>query len=133
MKTDPMSVESFLDRFSLPRVARLMPRAFNDDHQQKQQNHLNTILGKSKKLSINSNQQPSNNDTNHSDNGKADNNNNGELFLLYRHLKKYKLYHAVNGKSGTNRKKGIKIPQDFTGEHCVKVSSHRRTNFHRRL
>lgn len=42
--------------------------------------------------------------------------NNGELFLLYRHLKKYKVYHAINGKtSGTNRKKGIKIP-DFTGE-----------------
>ena len=46
----------------------------------------------------------------------ADNNNNGELFLLYRHLKKYKVYHAINAKSGTNRKKGIKIPQDFTGE-----------------
>lgn len=50
----------------------------------------------------------------------ADNNNNGELFLLYRHLKKYKVYHAINAKSGTNRKKGIKIPQDFTGKLATK-------------
>lgn len=138
-----MSAESFLDRYSLPRIARLIaPKSFYDD-QQKQQNHSNSILGKSKKLStvnhylhhhqqqqqqqpINSNQNQlttatnnsngSGNDTNCSDDIKADNNNNGELFLLYRHLKKYKVYHAVNAKSGTNRKKGIKIPQDFTGE-----------------
>lgn len=129
-----MSAESFLDRYSLPRIARLIaPKAFYDEQQQKQQNHSNSILGKSKKSSsvnqylhqpINSNQQQqqtamaTNNDTNCSDDIKADNNNNGELFLLYRHLKKYKVYHAVNAKSGTNRKKGIKIPQDFTGEHC---------------
>lgn len=126
-----MSAESFLDRYSLPRIARLIaPKAFYDDQQQKQQSQSNSMLGKSKKPSsanhylhqqhpINSNQQPTaatNNDTNCSDDIKADNNNNGELFLLYRHLKKYKVYHAVNAKSGTNRKKGIKIPQDFTGE-----------------
>lgn len=129
-----MSAESFLDRYSLPRIARLIaPKAFYDD--QLRQPNSNSILGKSKKLStvnhylhqhpINSNQQPSN-DTNCSDDIKADNNNNGELFLLYRHLKKYKVYHAVNAKSGTNRKKGIKIPQDFTGE-C------RSTHFVRRV
>lgn len=131
-----MSAESFLDRYSLPRIARLIaPKAFHDD-QQKQQSQSNSMLGKSKKPStanhylhqhpINSNQQQltaatnnsGTNDTNSSDDIKADNNNNGELFLLYRHLKKYKVYHAVNAKSGTNRKKGIKIPQDFTGECC---------------
>jgi hypothetical protein len=57
--------------------------------------------------------------TGHDDNC-GSSNNNGELFLLYRHLKKYKVYHAINGKtSGTNRKKGIKIPQDFTGEFLI--------------
>lgn len=144
-----MSAESFLDRFSLPRIARLIaPKAFYDD-QQKQQSHSNSILGKSKKLStvnqylhqhpINSIQQQHQqlttmatnniNDTNCSDDIKADNNNNGELFLLYRHLKKYKVYHAVNAKSGTNRKKGIKIPQDFTGkcQESVIIHTHTRT------
>lgn len=126
-----MSAESFLDRYSLPRIARLIgPKALLDD-QQKQQN---SILGKSKKLSsVNHYLHPisattataviNNNsisiDTNNSDDIKADNSNNGELFLLYRHLKKYKVYHAVNAKSGTNRKKGIKIPQDFTGESTL--------------
>lgn len=132
-----MSAESFLDRYSLPRIARLIaPKAFYDD-QQKQQNLSNSILGKSKKSSaanhylhqhpINPNQQQlttaatnGSNDTNCSDDIKADSSNNGELFLLYRRLKKYKVYHAVNAKSGTNRKKGIKIPQDFTGE-CYSV------------
>lgn len=134
-----MSAGSFLDRYSLPRIARLIaPKAFYDQQQQKHSNS-SSILGKSKKLSTvnhylhqhpitsNANQltaatnNSSGNDTNSSDDIKADNNNNGELFLLYRHLKKYKVYHAVNAKSGTNRKKGIKIPQDFTGE-CQKCA-----------
>jgi hypothetical protein len=60
--------------------------------------------------------------TGHDDNC-GSSNNNGELFLLYRHLKKYKVYHAINGKtSGTNRKKGIKIPQDFTGEFLLFIT-----------
>lgn len=118
-----MSAESFLDRYSLPRIARLIaPKVVHDDHQQQQQKQ----QGKSKKLStVNHYLNPINSssttaavnssETNNSDEVKADS-NNGELFLLYRHLKKYKVYHAVNAKSGTNRKKGIKIPQDFTGE-----------------
>lgn len=62
--------------------------------------------------------------TGHEDN--CGSSNNGELFLLYRHLKKYKVYHAINGKtSGTNRKKGIKIPQDFTGESLEFLSPRR--------
>ena len=119
-KTESLSAETFLDRYSLPRIARLIaPKAVHDDHQQKQPT-------KSKKLSaVNHYLNPvnlsstttttavNNGDTNNSDDSKVD---NGELFLLYRHLKKYKVYHAVNAKSGTNRKKGIKIPQDFTGE-----------------
>jgi beta-mannanase len=128
-KTEPMSAESFLDRYSLPRIARLIaPKVVHDDQQQQKQQ------AKSKKLStVNHYLHPINsssttaaavnsNDTSNCDDIKADNSNNGELFLLYRHLKKYKVYHAVNAKSGTNRKKGIKIPQDFTGE-CRVISA----------
>lgn len=121
-----MSAESFLDRYSLPRIARLIaPKTQHDDQQKQPQNsskskksstvnhclHPITINPTTTTAAVNSS-----NDTNNSDDIKADNGNNGELFLLYRHLKKYKVYHAVNAKSGTNRKKGIKIPQDFTGE-----------------
>lgn len=42
---------------------------------------------------------------------------NGELFLMYRHLKDHKVYHAVNAKASSNRKRGIRIPQDFQGKH----------------
>lgn len=40
----------------------------------------------------------------------------GELFLLYRHLKHYKIYHAEISRKSTNKTKGIRIPQDFSGE-----------------
>ena len=143
-----MSAESFLDRYSLPRIARLIaPKAFYDEQQQQKHSNSSSILGKSKKLSTvnhylhqhpitsNANQlttATNNSETNSSDDIKADNNNNGELFLLYRHLKKYKVYHAVNAKNGTNRKKGIKIPQDFTGEcqeYALSLLLHHHTHF----
>ncbi|CRK89732.1 CLUMA_CG003475, isoform A [Clunio marinus] len=157
-KSEPMSAESFLDRYSLPRIARLITsKSFCDDQHKQQSQHgnqSNSILGKSKKLSsanhhhhhvhqqssINSNQTTAttnisnSNEMNCSNDIKSDNNNNGELFLLYRHLKKYKVYHAVNAKNGTNRKKGIKIPQDFTGK-CRNVlhSSYHHSNAARLL
>lgn len=40
---------------------------------------------------------------------------NGELFLLYRLMRSFKIYHVFNSKSGHNRKKGYKIPQDYPG------------------
>lgn len=140
-----MSAEMFLDRYSLPRVARLIVPQTKGIYDEKLNQSSNSMAVKSKKsvnhgnssYPINSNnqqqqQQQVNTNSHESGNGAnyqqqhddikanatviADNNNNGELFLLYRHLKKYKVYHAINAKSGTNRKKGIKIPQDFTGE-----------------
>lgn len=44
-------------------------------------------------------------------------NKQGELFLLYRHLKNYKIYHAEASRKSTNKAKGIRIPQDFSGKH----------------
>jgi hypothetical protein len=122
-KTEPMSAESFLERYSLPRIARLIaPKAYYDEQQKKLFTQSSSMLSKSKKsngsnsqLLITSNQLQST-DMNFSDDIKVDKSNNGELFLLYRNLKKFKVYHAVNAKNITNRKKGIKIPQDFTGE-----------------
>lgn len=47
----------------------------------------------------------------------------GELFLLYRHLKDHKMYHLYNTKNGgANRKKGLKIPQDYPGENLFYVN-----------
>lgn len=139
INNDPMSAEMFLDRYSLPRVARLIVPQSKGIYDEKLNQSSNSMAVKSKKsvnhgnssYPINSNQQQMNTNSHESGNGAnyqqqhddikanatviADNNNNGELFLLYRHLKKYKVYHAINAKSGTNRKKGIKIPQDFTG------------------
>lgn len=137
-----MSAEMFLDRYSLPRVARLIVPQTKGIYDEKLNQSSNSMAVKSKKsinhgnssYPINSNHhQQVNTNSHESGNGAnyqqqqhddikanatviADNNNNGELFLLYRHMKKYKVYHAINGKSGTNRKKGIKIPQDFTGK-----------------
>jgi hypothetical protein len=118
-----MPAESFLDRYSLPRIARLMAqnRVVVDDQHQHQYEHQQATRSGKKVSTVNQfvqqQQQPS--ETISSDDTKSPDNNNieGELFLLYRHLKKYRVYHAVNAKSGSNnRKKGIKIPQDFTGK-----------------
>lgn len=109
-----MSAESFLDHYSLPRIARLMAQKSSsiDSSGKKAVPSTTTVCDTTASS------------TNCSDELKLSsqllldsNNNCGELFLLYRHLKNYKVYHAVNAKSSSNnRKKGIKIPQDFTGE-----------------
>jgi hypothetical protein len=125
-------VELFLDRYALPRIARLIAPSKASTNYDEKVNQSSSATGakSSNKKSTNHGQyqpaMPINvcSDTQTATTGQDDNcggNNNGELFLLYRHLKKYKVYHAINGKtSGTNRKKGIKIPQDFTGELAIR-------------
>lgn len=112
-RIEPMSAESFLDQYSLPRIARLMAQKKSNTDDQQQKNSKKVVQSTTAPLNETT--------TNCSDEFKStspdSNNNCGELFLLYRHLKNYKVYHAVNAKSSSNsRKKGIKIPQDFTGE-----------------
>lgn len=46
---------------------------------------------------------------------------NGELYLLYRHLRNRKIYHGFNAKNGSSRKKGVMIPQEFSGKFCLFV------------
>lgn len=130
---EPMSADLFLDRYSLPRIARLIaPSKVSSNYDEKVNQSSASAGAKSGKKSTNHGQyqasMPINVSSDTQTGGQDDNcstNNNGELFLLYRHLKKYKIYHAVNGKtSGTNRKKGTKIPQDFTGEFYSISSSH---------
>lgn len=126
---EPLPVELFLDRYALPRIARLIAPSKASTNYDEKVNQSSSATGakSSNKKSTNHGQyQPAmpinvcSDTQTAATTGQDDNcggNNNGELFLLYRHLKKYKVYHAINGKtSGTNRKKGIKIPQDFTGE-----------------
>ena len=118
-KPELLISDTFLDRFTLPRIARLIaPKSFYEVHHQQQQSQSNSLLSK-KKSNQYAPQLPSPQSTNSTGD---DCSTNGELFLLYKHLKNYKIYHAVNAKNGTNRKKGIKIPQDFTGERPQLVS-----------
>lgn len=44
---------------------------------------------------------------------------NGELFLLYRHLRNRKIFHGYNAKQGTSCKKGYKIPQEYSGKFII--------------
>lgn len=119
-----MPAELFLERNSLPRIARLIaPSKASTNYDEKVNQSSASAGAKSSKKSTNHGQyqlaMPITvcSDTQPAGQDDIADHNNGELFLLYRHLKKYKVYHAINGKtSGTNRKKGIKIPQDFTGE-----------------
>jgi hypothetical protein len=116
-----MPAESFLDRYSLPRIARLIATNI-DDNQYHQQNSNNNSGSGSKKVSTVHQfvQQQQVVETISNDEKLQNNNNTGELFLLYRHQKKCRVYHGVNAKSGSNnRKKGIKIPQDFLGKFVV--------------
>lgn len=50
-------------------------------------------------------------------NQRANDEEQGELFLLYRLVRQRNIYHGHNAKSATtSRKKGVMIPQEFTGE-----------------
>jgi hypothetical protein len=116
-----MPAESFLDRYSLPRIARLVSTHVVDDNS-------SNINGSKKVSTVNQFVQHqvvetiSNDEKLQNNNNNNNNNNTGELFLLYRHLKKCRVYHGVNAKSNSNnRKKGIKIPQDFTGKFNVNL------------
>lgn len=95
-----MPIEVFLDKYSLPRVVRL---SYDENM------CTDTIA------SFSSTESTHNDAKN---NGKHSNTTmNGEIFLLYRHLKDHKVYHVMNAKASSNRKRGIRIPQDFQGTY----------------
>ncbi|XP_053695075.1 uncharacterized protein LOC128742672 [Sabethes cyaneus] len=101
---EPLFAEQFLEKFSLPRVVRLSytsndGSSSGDQTMTSSSSAESTSTSERKKKKKPSFPSPS----------------NGELFLLYRFMRNYKIYHAFNSKAGTNRKKGYKIPQDYPG------------------
>ncbi|XP_058446582.1 uncharacterized protein LOC131427427 isoform X2 [Malaya genurostris] len=102
--TEPLFAEQFLEKFSLPRVVRLSytsngGSSSGDQTMTSSSSADSTSTAERKKKKKSS----------------IPSSSNGELFLLYRFMRNYKLYHVFNSKAGTNRKKGYKIPQDYPG------------------
>ncbi|XP_055540190.1 uncharacterized protein LOC129726936 [Wyeomyia smithii] len=101
---EPLFAEQFLEKFSLPRVVRVSytsngGSSSGDQTMTSSSSAESTSTSEGKRKKKSSFPSPS----------------NGELFLLYRFMRNYKIYHAFNSKTGTNRKKGYKIPQDYPG------------------
>lgn len=104
--TELLPAELFLDRFSLPRVVRVTstPIKFGGDETIQSSSSNGSSSGAS--TSLVSNKKDLQQSTKQ----------NGELFLLFRHLKNRKICHGLNMKNGTARKKGVMIPQEFQGK-----------------
>lgn len=100
LSSEPFPVNTFLERYTLPRVIRL-----------KYDGRFNTIQSSSSNDSFLSDKK-STSDLNTSDTKQDD---NGELLLLYRYIKNRKIYHGMNAKNSVSKKKGIKIPQEYQG------------------
>ncbi|XP_055372152.1 putative uncharacterized protein DDB_G0277255 [Condylostylus longicornis] len=100
-QTDPLSAEVFLDRYSLPRVVRISyKQKFSHETLQSSSSNGSSSTQSSASLSKND----------------GSSKQNGELYLLYRHLRQRYVYHGFNTKTGiANRKKGVMIPQEFPG------------------
>lgn len=94
--TELLPADMFLERCPLPRVVRISSQ-FSDETIQSSSSNGSGSSGV-KKDSIIKNKQ------------------NGELCLLFRHLKNRKIYHGLSMKNGSARKKGVMIPQEFPGE-----------------
>ncbi|XP_058819228.1 uncharacterized protein LOC131682066 [Topomyia yanbarensis] len=102
--TEPLFAEQFLEKFSLPRVVRLSYTSNGG-----------SSSGDQTMTSSSSAESTSTSERKKKKKSSFPSSSNGELFLLYRLMRNYKLYHAFNSKAGTNRKKGYKIPQDYPG------------------
>lgn len=87
----------FLERIPLPRVVRISSQ-FGDETIQSSSSNGSSSSSGVKKDSLLKNKQ------------------NGELCMLFRHLKSRKIFHGVSMKNGSARKKGVLIPQEFPGE-----------------
>jgi len=119
---EPLPPDLFLDRYSLPRVARLT--TVNDLIQYNQQTIKSSSSGDSNTSSLSGDLQQQKKNKPVSSIGvqqqqqQQQQQQPGELFLLYRHISDHKIYHGFNTKSNglTTRKKGIKIPQEFPGK-----------------
>lgn len=115
-----LPAELFLERFSLPRVVRVV--------QQKVYHEATSSSSNVSAASTPTSNSPmstmvaTNTSTIDANAGNVvataanvESTNGGELFLLYRYLRNRKIYHGVNAKNGASRKKGVLIPQEFSG------------------
>lgn len=143
-QTDPLSVDVFLDRYSLPRVVRISYKTkfSNETLQSSSSNGSSTSTQSSSgttgsssssgagvvgsNSNNNNSNSPNGNPNSQSNNNKCNNSsesdlqNSGELFLLYRLIRQRHIFHGHNAKTGVaNRKKGVMIPQEFPGNVFV--------------
>lgn len=115
MQSNPelLPADLFLERFSLPRVVRISKK-YSDETMQSSSSNGSSSASAVSSTSI----------TNKKESMELTQPNNGELFLLYRYLRNRKIYHGINAKNGANRKKGVMIPQEFSGKSFFFNSSH---------
>lgn len=106
--SEPLFAEQFLEKFSLPRVVRLSYTSDSAASSSGDQTMTSSSSAESTSTSERKKKKKSS-----GANSTAP--TNGELFLLYRFMRNYKIYHVFNSKTGSNRKKGYKIPQDYPG------------------
>lgn len=104
--SEPLLAEQFLEKFSLPRVVRL---SYTSDGASGSSSGDQTMTSSSSAESTSTSERKKKKKS------AISSPSNGELFLLYRLMRSFKIYHVFNTKSGHNRKKGYKIPQDYPG------------------
>nr|XP_019564995.2 uncharacterized protein LOC109433065 [Aedes albopictus]XP_029715435.1 uncharacterized protein LOC109433065 [Aedes albopictus] len=104
--SEPLLAEQFLEKFSLPRVVRL---SYTSDGASGSSSGDQTMTSSSSAESTSTSERKKKKKS------AGSSPLNGELFLLYRLMRSFKIYHVFNTKSGNNRKKGYKIPQDYPG------------------
>lgn len=105
-----LPADIFLDRFSMPRVVRVTTAALKFSVETIQSSSSNGSSSGGSTSVLNGNTKKDHQQL--STNSKQ----NGELFLLFRHLKSRRICHGLNTKNGAARKKGVMIPQEFQGE-----------------
>ncbi|XP_055632648.1 uncharacterized protein LOC129773113 isoform X2 [Toxorhynchites rutilus septentrionalis] len=108
--TEAMFAEQFLEKFSLPRVVRLSYTSDGASGGGSNSSGDQTMTSSSSAGSSSTSERKKKKTKPFPSSP-----SNGELFLLYRFMRNYKIFHVFNSKTGSNRKKGYKIPQDYPG------------------
>lgn len=113
-QTELLQAEVFLERFSLPRVVRVLtaPSKFSAETIQSSSSNGSSSAGSTSIIRSGASKK----DTAEAAAAAGATKQNGELFLLFRHLKNRKICHGLNTKNGSTRKKGVMIPQEFQGK-----------------
>ncbi|XP_038109253.1 uncharacterized protein LOC6031333 [Culex quinquefasciatus] len=109
---EPLFAEHFLEKFSLPRVVRV---SYTSDSGVGSSSSGDQTMTSSSSAESTSTSERKKKKKGQGGSTTCSSPANGELFLLYRYMRNYKVYHVFNSKSGSNRKKGYKIPQDYPG------------------